>query len=101
MFEKAVVLPDREEMLNRLLGVSHSGHMRQYFYPKLLEHAGEKKHAGGVAMMLTLAAADYEQQSPPPPGASSIAFRLLIPLFAEVLVDDSEVLTETKELLGQ
>ncbi len=55
MNEQLVILPEPEEMLERLVSTDDSQYMRDRFYPHLIRHAGEEKAAEGVLIMLLLA----------------------------------------------
>ena len=61
---KSEKLPDREEMLRRLIAFDDNSHLVQKFYPKLLKDAGTEKVPIGVVMILTLAIADYTEGMP-------------------------------------
>ena len=65
MNKKTVTLPDRDEMLKRLLKVSNDSHAQERFYPILLQSAGRVLVAQGVVMMLALAIHDYTEGMPP------------------------------------
>ena len=95
MSEKVITLPDREEMLKRLLGVSNNSHIRQNFYPILLCEAGKKLVAQGIVAMLVFAIQRYLEGMAP-----NIAEQIykLVPAFIEALVSDPEVAMQAKEL---
>lgn len=98
MSEKVITLPNRDEMLRRLIGVSDTMLQQERFYPLLLESAEGERSAQGVAAMLVLAIHDYVEDLPP------IMARLMYPLapkFVEALVDDQEVAEEAKSLLEE
>jgi len=57
-------LPDRDEMLRRLVALDNNSHLVQKFYPKLLKDAGTEKFPLGVVMLLILAIADYTKGMP-------------------------------------
>jgi hypothetical protein len=101
MAETALTLPDREEMLARLLKINDLSHFRQYLYPRLLTSAGKQITApSGVAMMLVLAMYDYVKEC----GLPSIATRALYlqaPVFVDALVSDVELINATKEFLRE
>lgn len=87
MNEKIIILPNRKEMLLRLLGVSKKECAQKQFYPTLLEHAGQEFVVGGVVMMLVLAIQDYVK------GVSFDMANLLymhMPRFIEALVGNGE-----------
>jgi hypothetical protein len=65
MGEKAIVLPDGEEMLRRLVAVNGDAHYQERFYPLLLKSAGKRLRPPGVVLMFTLAVRDYAQGASP------------------------------------
>ena len=100
--KKAVVLPNREEMLARLIKVNDEPHLRERFYPLILEHAGETKVAMGVVMLLALAIHDYAEGMPP---MMESLFYMQIDDFIDAVVGDgneevaAEAKAEIKEVL--
>jgi hypothetical protein len=55
---ESFTLPNKDEMLARLIAVDDNSHLQQKFYPRLLKNAGTVKVPMGVVMMLTLAIHD-------------------------------------------
>jgi hypothetical protein len=98
MNEKTITLPDREDMLKRLLGVCDMSHMEERFYPILLKNAGQERVASGVVMMLALAIHDYTEGMP---AMMSGLIYMEAPNFIDALVDDKEVAEQAKTFLQQ
>ena len=93
MSETRVVLPDRAEMIKRLIRVSDDAHLQERFYPILLKSAGRELVPAGIVMMLTLAIHDYTENLPP-----VIASLLYMKAddFIDALVDNFEVSQQAK-----
>jgi uncharacterized membrane-anchored protein YjiN (DUF445 family) len=98
MNKKKVTLPDRDEMLKRLLKVSSDPHAQNRFYPILLQSAGQELVAHGVVMMIVLAIYDYTNNMSP---AMSNLMYMQAPRIIEALVDDEEIATEAKSFLEE
>ena len=96
--EKVITLPNREEMLARLLKVNDNSHMQEKFYPILLEDAGQKRVALGVVTMLALAIHDYTKGMPP---IMASTLYMEAPHFIDALVDDPEAAKEAKVFLQE
>ena len=94
--EKIIKLPEREEMLKRLISVSDNDRMQERFYPILLKNAGEERVAMGVVMMFVLAIADYTDGMP---AALSAVLMMYVPSFVDALIDDKEVAQDAKNFL--
>ncbi len=94
MNEKAITLPNREEMLARLLKIDDDQHL-QGFYQILLDKAGQERTASGIVLMLTLAISAYAK------GMSSMpsVMYMLAPDFIDALVSDPEMAEEAKNFL--
>ena len=82
-------------MLDRLKKVSDSSHLKERFYPLLLQEAGSEKFPEGVVMMLTLAIYDYTQHLPK---EMVIAMSMQVPRFIDALVPDPKIASEVKQL---
>ena len=95
--KKVITLPDRDEMLQRLLKVNDDRHVQERFYPILLESAGQERTARGVVLMLTLAIHDYVEGMP----VMSDHMHMLVPRFIEALVDDKEVAEQAESFLQE
>lgn len=96
---KIITLPDRDDMLKRLLEVSDSSHLQERFYPILLEQAGQELVTPeGIAMMLALAIHDYLNGLP-----LIIASQMYmqVPDFIDALVSDAEIAKEAKSLMRE
>lgn len=96
MNDKVITLPNREEMLKRLLEVKCSSFTQQKFYPILLESAGEKKDAVEVVSMLALAIDDYTEGLPPM--ISYLMYRQANH-FIDALINDAEVAQQARDFL--
>lgn len=64
MTDELIALPNREELLERLLAVNDSSHLQQGLFQKLLTEAGTTKSVQGVAIMLSLALLDCIKDLP-------------------------------------
>lgn len=93
MSDKIIILPDREEMLRRLVAVNDSSHYQERFYPILLKQAGQERVAEGIVLMLSLAVHEYTA------GMHHQMANLLfmeVPDFIDALIDDKEAAEKTK-----
>lgn len=95
---KKVILPQREEMLRRLLTVSDESHFQERFYPLLLKYAGRTLLPHGILMMLALSIDDYCRGMPPV--MISIMY-MTAPKIVDALIDNHEVAKEVNNLLAQ
>lgn len=86
-------LPQKDEMLQRLLAVDSSNHLQQSFYPILLKEAGQSKVAAGVVLLLQLAIYDYSENLPPIMG---VLMEMKMNDFIDALVRDEDFAKETK-----
>ena len=93
MSETIITLPDREEMLQRLLQVNGGNHVRQGLYPILLNHAGQEKVALGIPTMFALAISAYSSGMPTVMAGMVWDY---VPAWIDALVDDQEVAAEAK-----
>jgi hypothetical protein len=91
---KAIILPESEEMLERLMKVNDNPHAKEQLYPILMKEAGSRLVAQGVVMILTLAIADYAKGVLP-----IVARRINLQFsdFIDALITDPEVAEEAKE----
>ncbi len=97
MNEKVIVLPDRAEMLARLLGVSDDSHLSERFFPILLRHAGQTRNAHGIVLTLLLAIHDYTEGMPV---VMEAVLMLMLPALIRALVIDTEVADAAQALVG-
>lgn len=97
MSEKVITLPQADDMFRRLVQVNDSAHLRERFYPLLLEHAGTEKVPDGVTLMVMLAIAEYTGNLPV---VVQSAMLVSAPRFIDALVDDAEVAAEAKQLFA-
>lgn len=98
MSEKVIILPNRDEMLARLLKVNDGSHLQERFYPTLLEQAGQERVAQGVVMMLVFAIHDYVEGLPP--AMAGLMYKQA-PDFIDALVNDPEIAKEAKDSLQE
>lgn len=98
MEKKVIQLPNREEMLRRLLKVCDESHFQEKFYPILLERAGQTIVAQGIVIWFTLAIHDYSEGMPKIISNLVYAF---VPRFIETLIDDLEVAEEAKSIFNE
>jgi len=98
MSEKVITLPNRDEMLERLLKVDDNSHTQEGFYPILLKQAGQERVAQGIVMMLALAIHNYVEGMPP---FMANLMYMLAPDFIDALVSDAETAKEAKNFLRE
>jgi hypothetical protein len=98
MTETLITLPNREEMLARLVVVDNNPHLQERFYPRLLKEAGQEKVPMGVVMLLTLSIADYTQGMPP---VMENIMNMRIPQFIDALVPDPQASKEAKDFFSE
>ncbi len=98
MSDKVIVLPSKEEMLQRLLKACDENHLKERFYPKLLKDAGTEKVAMGIVMMFVFAMNDYLTGMP---AVAIRTFNMLVPKLIEAVANDEEVAKEAKVLFEQ
>ena len=98
MSEKVITLPNRDEMLERLVKVSDNSHLQERFYPILLKQAGQERVAQGIVMMLALAIHDYVEGMPP---VMANLMYMQAPDFIDALVSDPETAKEAKGFLKE
>ena len=98
MSEKVITLPNRDEMLKRLLKVSDNSHMQERFYPILLKQAGQERVARGIVMMLALAIHDHVEGMPP---VMANLMYMQAPDFIDALVSDAETAKAAKSFLQE
>src|SRR3989338_1204034 len=96
--QKVIALPNREEMLARLIKVSDNSHLQERFYPILLKAAGQERVPQGIVMMLALAIHDYTEGMPP---MMANLMYMQAPGFIDALVTDPEAAQEAKGLLQE
>ena len=94
MDTKFIIMPDHDEMMRRLIGVSDEPHTVQKLYPRICQMAGTEKIASGVVLALALAIQDYSEGMAP--GVENIVMRR-IPKYLEALIDDEDVRCEAIE----
>ncbi len=95
---KIIILPNKEEMLKRLMKVSDNSHLNQKFYPLLLESAGKEIAPQGVVMMFAFAINKYVE------GMPQVVEELLymyVPDFITALINDVEVAEQIKNMLKE
>ena len=98
MNEKVITLPNRDEMLERLVKVSDNSHLQERFYPILLKQAGQERVALGIVMMLALATHDYVKGMP---AVMANLMYMQAPGFIDALVSDPETAKEAKGFLKE
>lgn len=99
MAKDAVVrMPNREEMLRRLVSVSDESHFQERFYPILLRSADRELVAQGIVMMFALAIHDYTQGMPPM--MAGLVY-MYVPQFIDALVDDKQIASDAKKFLQE
>ncbi len=96
--KKRITLPEREEMLRRLVAANDEPHYQEGLYPLLLKNAGQQRIAGGVVTMFALAIADYTKDMP---GTMRSLVFMSVPDLIDALVDDKEVADEAKAFLAK
>lgn len=96
--EKVITLPNREEMLARLIKISDNSLLQERFYPILLKSAGQERVPQGIVMMLALAIHNYTEGMPP---VMANLMYMQAPGFIDALVTDPEAAQEAKGLLQE
>jgi hypothetical protein len=94
---KVVVLPERDEMLKRLLVVDDDLHLQTNLYLLLLDLAGQRFDHEGIVLKILMAVKTYTQSLPP------AMYQMVldkVPHFIDVLVDDKEVAQAAKDYLA-
>lgn len=92
-----ITLPDREELLARLLeipGAGDNSFLQRKLFPLLLENAGQTRDAIGIFMMVAqvvYSATDGEADT------VFFALELAVPEIIDALCVDEEVAAEAKE----
>lgn len=99
--EKAITLPDQEEMLERLRKVNTDPSLESRFFPSLLKEAGNEFDGTGIAMMFLGAVRDYiDEAYKGEKDMTSIEAQALVanrvPQYIDALVDDSTVAAKAK-----
>jgi len=94
MKEGIIILPNKEEMLNRLIKANDNSHLQERFYPILLKSAGKELVAQDIVMVLTLAIYDYVEGMPT---IMSNLMYMQADQFIDALVDDKKVAREAKD----
>lgn len=94
--DNVVVLPNAEEIMNRLkkVNMGANDYMTERFFPFIAQEAGRELVAQGVVMMLTLKIYDFMQSGYPP--AMEGILHMYVPQLIDALVDDKEVAEEAK-----
>lgn len=95
---KTIILPERDDMLRRLLEVEDNPHAQQKFYPILLQSAGQQRNGMGVIMMLQMAIHDYTVGMP---SVIAVAMQMLVKPYVEALVDDEEVKADAFKMIDE
>jgi hypothetical protein len=96
--DKVIILPNQEEMFERLMAVDDNPHTVREFYPKLLKYAGQRKVAAGIVMMAELALFDYTKGMP---DFMFSVMNMRMPEYIDALTDNKEVATEAKKILKE
>jgi len=94
--EVTTVLPDRDEMLSRLLEVSDEKFLQKYFYPELLKIAGNDISPSYLVLRFIIEIHDCTKDIHKNAGTPLI---LLIPVFIDALIDDKCFAEEAKSYL--
>lgn len=103
---RAIKLPDKETMQNRLASVTKNPLLVEHYFPLLLQHAellqraDSEKSPEKIARMFGLALLDFAQDdrmTPPKRDYLESILRTLIPDFIEAILSDHPNKTEVKE----
>lgn len=95
---KVTRLPEKEDMLARLISVNDDSHAVEQFYPLILKDAGRELVGSGVVLMLHLAIHDYTEGMPPFMGA---LIQMSLKGYVEALIDDPEVKADALQFIDQ
>jgi len=93
--QKLLILPDADDMANRLVGWNGTGHLVQKFYPRLLKQAGRSMPALGYVIFVGLALADYTE------GFAATDRSNVRTMMSLGLADLARALIDDVDLLGQ
>ncbi len=99
---KVITLPNRDEMLQRLLELNDSSHLQEHFYPLLLKYAERKCNAPGLLVVLSLVFGEYRQVVPLPPLVTATRNDVMqMLLLIDALVDDREVVRQAESFIQE
>jgi hypothetical protein len=93
MKDEKILLPNRKEMLQRLMNVNSSTHLLEDFYPTILKNAGQEKTVKDLIVIILTAIDIYSEN------LATIAKDFILeqlPRFVEVLIDDKELAQKAK-----
>lgn len=93
-----MILPNKEEMLKRLITVDDNSHLQQKFYPLLLRYADSKKVAEGIVQMLNSSIIEYCKDMP---DAVYAVMLLKTDDYIDALCDDREIAEKAKAFLKE
>lgn len=96
--QKIGILPQKEEMLDRLLAVDSTEYFENRLYPELTRFAGQERAPSGVVLMLQLAIHNYTQDmSIDMSIMAKVQLSLLMEDFIDALCPDAEIATAAKD----
>lgn len=95
--DKIIILPNKEEMFERLLKVNDTDYNQRKFYPSLLENAGKEK---SVQDIVTMFMSIIYKRIPYMKITLTLVYRQADD-FVDALVDDAEMAQQTKDLLQE
>lgn len=87
---KKTSLPNRFDMGTRLSRVDTSQYLAQWFYPLLLDHAGEQRDGPGIVLLLISTAQAYAERRRLSERDTEM-LNLKLRDFATAIIDDDEV----------
>lgn len=93
-----ITLPDRDEMLRRLLTITQTQHTVEGFFPHILSCAGQRLRSKGVVNMVWVAFLEYTDRAN---AAYTAHFMWLLESSVRALIDDEVVLAEALQLLEE
>ena len=93
--KKAIILPDKEEILRRLLKTDSSPRLREEFYPLLVKHASEEKSAEEIFQIILEAVRDYTENTR---SVMQMMMHLMSEDFIDALINNRKVAEQAKLL---
>ncbi len=94
-----IILPDKEEIINRLKKVEMGvyNYMTEQFYPLIAQEGGRKLIARDVVIMLTIKIHYFVQSCGYLPMMEGV-LHMYVPQFIDALIDDKDVADQAKHL---
>jgi hypothetical protein len=98
MSEKAITLPDRDEMLRRLKRINPDNYVAEKLFPLILKSAGQEMTGAGLVHELTLAFFIYTENLP---ATMRRAMWASTPTYVKTLIDDEDARAEALQAFAE